>query len=59
MKERVVYNTYYQYFEEFKHAVFDFFWLLSGASEGSELKEALCRRVRDKFTPIQAPAVSF
>jgi transposase len=58
MKERVVYNTYYEYFDEFKDAVFGFFSLLSGASEGSELKEALSSRVKDKFTPIQAPAVN-
>lgn len=59
MKERVVYNTYYEHFEDFKGAVFGFFSLLSGAGAGSEFKEALRKRVSDNFSPIQAPAANF
>jgi transposase len=55
MKERVVYNTYYAEFEDFKGAIFGFFSTLSNADKASELKEALRNRVRAKFSPIQAP----
>ena len=39
MKERVVYNTYYEHFENFKDAIFGFFSLLSDAGKDSELKK--------------------
>jgi transposase len=55
MKERVVYNTYYEHFENFKDAVFGFFSLLSNSGIDSELKKSLRRRVSDNFSPIQAP----
>jgi transposase len=55
MKERVVYNTYYEHFEDFKDAVFGFFSLLSNAGTDSELKKSLCHRVSDNFSPIHAP----
>lgn len=32
MKERVIYNTYYEHFEEFKAAVLGFFAVLSALS---------------------------
>lgn len=59
MKERVIYNTHYPHFEDFKQAVFGFFSTLSHAAVGSELREILQNRVRDKFSPIQAPAANF
>lgn len=59
MKERVIYNTYYEHFEDFKDAIFGFFSLLSGAGMNSELKETLRHRVSDNFSPIQAPAAVF
>lgn len=59
MKERVIYNTYYEHFEEFRAAVFGFFWVLSTASTESMLGQTLRRRVRDKFAPIGAPAANF
>ncbi len=58
MKERVVYNTYYEHFEDFKAAIFGFFSTLANASTDSELSKALRSRVRDEFSPIQAPATS-
>ena len=54
MKEKVVYNTYYEHFENFKDAVFGFFSLLSNAGMDSELKNSLRRRVSDNFSPIQS-----
>ena len=57
MKERVIYNTYYEHFEEFKAAVMGFFSVLSNVSEESILGEKLRSRVRDKFRPIRAPAI--
>ncbi len=54
MKERVIYNTYYQEFEDFKSAVFGFFNTLSGLDPGSVLGQNFRSRVRDKFRPIGA-----
>ncbi len=59
MKERVIYNTYYEHFEEFKNAIFGFFTVLSTAKPESILGQSLRRRVRDKFSPIGAPATNF
>lgn len=56
MKERVIYNTYYEYFEEFKAAVLGFFVVLSAAMAESALSQTLIGRVRDKFSPIGASA---
>ena len=41
MKERVVYNTYYEHFEDFKAAIFGFFSALANAGADSELNKAL------------------
>lgn len=59
MKERVIYNTYYEYFEDFRGAILGFFAVLSTVSIDSVLGQALRSRVRDKFRPIQAPAANF
>lgn len=55
MKERVIYNTYYEYFEDFKEAVLGFFAVLSTVAIESVLSQSLRSRVRDKFRTIQAP----
>ena len=54
MKERIIYNTYYQEFGEFKSAIFGFFKALSNLPEKSPLGQNLRSRVRDKFSPIGA-----
>jgi transposase len=54
MKERVIYNTYYEEFEDFKSAVFGFFAVLSALSAESALGQAFRSRVRDNFRPIGA-----
>ncbi|CCB89742.1 IS630 family transposase [Simkania negevensis] len=59
MKERVIYNTYYEYLEDFKDAVFGFFTVLSSATVDSIFGQMLRSRVRDKFRPIQAPVANF
>lgn len=59
MKERVIYNTYYEHFEEFKAAVFGFFTVLSTAVAESVLGQTLRGRVRDKFSAIGAPGPIF
>lgn len=56
MKERVIYNTYYEHFEDFKTAVMGFFRTLPSLSVESALGQSLRSRVRDKFRPISAPA---
>jgi transposase len=59
MKERVIYNTYYEHFEDFKGAVIGFFAVLSTLAVESMLGQSLRSRVRDKFRPIEAPAANF
>lgn len=59
MKERVVYNSYYEHFEEFKNAIIGFFALLSTLKPDSPLGQELRSKVRDKFRPIGAPAANF
>lgn len=59
MKERVIYNTYYEYVDDFREAVFGFFSVLSSATVDSVLGQTLRGRIRDKFHPIQAPAANF
>jgi transposase len=55
MKEQVIYNTYYEHFEDFKGAVLGFFAVLSTVTPESIFGRGLRRRVRDKFRPIEAP----
>lgn len=52
MKERVIYNTYYSDFEDFKLAVFGFFGTLSTLTAESALGQDFRSRIRDKFRPI-------
>lgn len=55
MKQRVLYNTYYEYFDDFKQAVFGFLEGLSRLDPQSELGQAFSSRVRDRFRAIGAP----
>lgn len=55
MKERVVYNTYYEHFAEFKAAIMGFFAVVSSLAAESVLGQVLRSRVRDQFRPIGAP----
>lgn len=55
MKERVVYNTYYEHFDDFREAVVGFFAVLSTVAEESILGRSLRNRVRDRFRLIEAP----
>ena len=59
MKERVLYNTYYEEFEDFKSAIMGFFQGLSFLDPISELGQAFASRIRDKFRPIGAPVPDF
>lgn len=54
MKERVIYNTYYEHFDDFREAVLGFFAILSTVAAESILGQSLRSRVRDKFHPIGA-----
>lgn len=55
MKERVMYNTYYEYFEDFRSAVMGFLECVSTLDPESVLGQSFASRVRDKFRPIGAP----
>jgi len=55
MKERIIYNVYYEYVEDFRSAVFGFFNGLSTLTPESLLGQELRSRVRDKFRPINSP----
>jgi len=57
MKERVIYNTYYEHFDDFKGAVMGFFTTLSTLAAESVLGQALRSRVRDRFRPIESPSI--
>ena len=59
MKERVIYNTYYEHFEDFKAAIIGFFAVLPILAVESALGQSLRSRVRDKFRPIGAPVTNF
>ena len=52
MKERIIYNSYYEHFAEFRTAILGFFSLLSALSPESVLGQTLRSRVRDRFSPI-------
>ena len=55
MKERVLYNTYYQEFDDFKLAVFGFLKTLSKTDPQTDLAKIFAKRVRDRFHAIGAP----
>lgn len=55
MKERVLYNQYYEKFIDFKSAVLDFLDKLSKEAADSELGMCFRSRIRDKFRPIKSP----
>lgn len=57
MKERVIYNTYYEHFDDFKGAIMGFFAALSTLAAESMLGQALRSRVRDQFRPIGSPSI--
>jgi transposase len=59
MKERVIYNRYYQEFEDFKLAVFGFFTTLSNLTADSVLGQDFRSRVRDKFSPVNRSERAF
>jgi len=52
MKERVIYNTYYPDFEDFKCAVFGFFMMLATIPATSVLGQTFRGRVGDRFRAI-------
>lgn len=56
MKEVVVYNTYYEAFEDFRSSIFGFFRSLRGLDPGSDLGRSLKSKIRDKFRAVGAPA---
>lgn len=55
LKERVLYNTYYPDFEDFKLAVLGFLRTLSNLNPFSELAKEFASRIRDKFRAIGSP----
>ena len=59
MKERVIYNVYYQGFDKFKMAIIGFFSALQTLTPESALGKIFRSRVRDKFRAIKASATNF
>lgn len=55
MKERVLYNTYYDDFNGFRNAVLGFLQSVSGLDPTSVLGEEFASRVRDHFRAIEGP----
>ena len=54
MKEQMIYNTYYEEYEDFKSAVLGFFSILGTLDPESILGQALTSRVKDKFRAMGA-----
>ena len=52
LKERVMYNIYYESFNDFKRAIFGFLEQVSNQDPKSALGQILSTRVRDKFRSI-------
>lgn len=59
MKERVLYNTYYQEFDDFRSAVLGFFNVLSTLDPESSFGQNFRSRVRDKFRAVSSPITEF
>ena len=57
--KRIIYNTYYECFKDFKTAILVFFTALNVLTEDSALSQSLRSRVRDKFRPVGTPAANF
>lgn len=55
MKERVLYNTYYEEFDDFKLAVMGFLESLSGLDPSSSFGKEFASRIRDRFRAIGPP----
>ena len=55
MRERVMYNTYYEHFEEYKSAIMGFLEGISTLDPDSILGQAFASQVRDEFRPVGAP----
>lgn len=55
LKQRVIYNTYYEYFDDFRQAVFGFLSSVSNIDPLSTLGQEFAKKVRDCFQAIGAP----
>lgn len=55
LKDRVIYNTYYECFSDFQYAVLGFLRHLGNLDPMSEFGKAFRSRVRDKFRPVSSP----
>jgi len=55
MKEKVVYNSYYKEFEDFRQAIRGFFSTLSGLDPGSIFAKQLKSRITDNFRVVHSP----
>lgn len=55
MRERVMYNVYYEDFEIFKSSIFSFLDYVSNLNPDSVFAKEFASRVQDKFRPIGAP----
>lgn len=59
MKERVVYNTYYECFSSFKQAILNFLGSISNIDPTSELGMVFGRKIQDRFSPIGIDVADF
>lgn len=59
MKERVIYNTYYEGVNDFRKAIIGFFTVLSNIDLESAIGQYYRHRIRDKFRPIGSPLPDF
>ena len=59
LKEKVMCNVYYEYFDDFKHAVLGFLEELSRLNPDSIFGKIFAGRVRDKFKAMRGPLHAF
>jgi hypothetical protein len=55
MRERVMYNIYYEDFENFRSAIIGFLEYVSNLDQESVFGKEFASKVQDKFRPIGAP----
>lgn len=55
LKDRVIYNSYYETFSDFENAIFGFLQAIKNLDSSSEFGKAFKSRVRDKFRAISSP----
>ena len=55
MKQKIMYNTYYRKYDDFKNTIFGFLETLSNLKPETELYKIFSSRIREHFRAIGSP----